>query len=164
MQDSTGAFDEMGLTEEELEHMKSNQTLELPPNFFRRFVKTRHHKYLEFIAFKVRDSFPQNIVRMKSGKIVFCNQFVEPRNPGGSITISGFEFLEVRIIFFLYSLIVWVHSIVFHHITCWLIVIDSIYGWTNVKFKTYFSVTALWIFLSETVKFQSTVQLRQNRV
>jgi hypothetical protein len=93
--DEKGEIDEMGLTVGELEFMKKNQTLELPPNFFRRFVKSRRHNTLEYTGFKVRDTFPQNIVRLKTGKIVFCHKFLPPKNPGESATISGFQFTKV---------------------------------------------------------------------
>lgn len=89
-------IDEMGLTEGELEYMKEKQTLELPPNFFRRLAKSRRHTTLEFSGFNVRDSFPQNIVRMKSGEIVFCSKFLTPKQADGSVTISGYSFSKVQ--------------------------------------------------------------------
>jgi hypothetical protein len=97
--DGSGEIDEMGLTVGELEYMKENQTLELPPNFFRRLHKTRRHNSLEFTGFKVQDTFPQNIVRLKSGSIVFCDKFLPPTKPGESPRISGFNFWKVLIEF-----------------------------------------------------------------
>jgi hypothetical protein len=88
--------DEMGLTEAELQYMIKNRTLELPANFFRRFVKTKRNRILEYTGFEVRDCFPQNVVRMKTGQIVFCNKFSPPTQPGGDVMIHGFQFLGVR--------------------------------------------------------------------
>jgi hypothetical protein len=71
-----GIIDEMGLTEDEVLFMVKNETLELPRNFYRRFVKkSNQFSTLEYVGFRVRDLFPNNIVRLRDSRIMFVTHF-----------------------------------------------------------------------------------------
>lgn len=96
--------DEMGLTEDEVAYMVANETLELPRNFFRRFVsKSSLFSTLQYVGFNVRDKFPNNIVRLRDGKIKYVTHFEtdyedHPHTKGEmkpSYLIHGFCFKEV---------------------------------------------------------------------
>jgi hypothetical protein len=79
----------LGLLPHEVEYMRTNKTLELPPNFFRQLRgKTggRRIEYLEYVAFKLRTTFPHNIALMSSGEVVYCTKF---ERKGDRIFICG---------------------------------------------------------------------------
>jgi hypothetical protein len=70
-------MDELGATPQELEHMVKNRTLELPPNLLRRRIKkSSQFTTLEYVGFRVRDKFPNNIVLLKNGSIMIVTSIV----------------------------------------------------------------------------------------
>jgi len=102
-----GLEDEMGLTEAEVLYMVSNQTLELPRNFFRRLIKkSSQFETLQYVGFNVRDKFPNNIVRVKDGRIMYVTHietdYEEDPSTGGELNkpmhlVHGFYFKKVYI-------------------------------------------------------------------
>jgi hypothetical protein len=69
-------LDEMGLTEKEVLYMVEKETLELPRNFLRREVtKSSQFTTLRFVGFDVRDKWPNNIVRLRNGRIMYVTHF-----------------------------------------------------------------------------------------
>lgn len=98
----------------ELEHMKKNYTLEVPPGMFRKAVLKRSPtgrpvddddegiKKLEYKGFTLETKFPQNICLTKDGSIVFCDKFTKPSNPDDDDEepiVVGYAFGKVRLIF-----------------------------------------------------------------
>jgi hypothetical protein len=83
----------MGLTEQEVLFMVENETLELPRNFFRRLIK-KSSKFttLEYVGFRVRDLFPDNIIRLKDGRLKFVTHYetVKERDPATGVTKSSY--------------------------------------------------------------------------
>lgn len=75
--DDGADFDELGLSQDEITYMVEHRTLELPANFFRRRI-TRSSQFstLEYVAFRVRDKFPNNIVRLRDGSIMYVTKFI----------------------------------------------------------------------------------------
>ena len=94
--------------------MVTHKTLELPGNFFRYKVrKSRAFATLKYVAFQVRDKFPNNIVRLKTGEIMYVTKinsdFVrDEESEGGTVkevhSVEGKLFDKVwysRYVFFL---------------------------------------------------------------
>jgi len=84
-------IDEMGLTEDEVLFMVENETLELPRNFFRRLIKkSTKFTTLEYVGFRVRDLFPDNIIRLKDGRLKFVTHYetIKQRDPATGVTKS----------------------------------------------------------------------------
>jgi hypothetical protein len=67
--------DFLDLSPAEAQYMVTHKTLELPGNFFRYKVrKSRAFATLKYVAFQVRDKFPNNIVRLKTGEIMYVTK------------------------------------------------------------------------------------------
>ena len=80
MKDVDAEVDFMDLTEDETKFMVDNRTLEIPSNFYRYYVrKTKAFCTLKFVGFQVRDTFPNNIVRLRTGKILYVTHVQQPR-------------------------------------------------------------------------------------
>lgn len=68
-------MEEFGNTESALQFMIKNQTLELPRNFLLRKVKkSPQFSTLRYKGFDVRDKFPNNIVRLREGQIMYVTE------------------------------------------------------------------------------------------
>jgi hypothetical protein len=75
LKDVDSAIDFLDLTSEETQFMVNNRTLELPSNFFRYFVRnSKAFCTLQYVAFQVRDKFPNNIVRLRSGEVMYITE------------------------------------------------------------------------------------------
>jgi hypothetical protein len=80
MKDVDAEVDFMYLTEAETKFMVDNHTLELPSNFYRYYVrKTKAFCTLQYVGFRVRDTFPNNIVRLRTGQILYVTHVLQPR-------------------------------------------------------------------------------------
>lgn len=96
-----------GFTKAEIMYMKENNVLEVPHNFPRKLVETKHKiQKIIFGAFELRTTFPHNIVLLTNGTIMYCTKFFEstsegnPPSPSASsktIGVDGFIFDRVLI-------------------------------------------------------------------
>jgi hypothetical protein len=96
--------DELGLTRHEVDHMVQNQTLELPQNFLRRRIqRSTQFSTLQYVGFEVRDKYPNNIVRLRNGKVMVVTKITldqeEDEEKPGKLTdahyLGGFLFDKV---------------------------------------------------------------------
>ena len=96
--------DELGLTPHEVEHMVQNQALELPQNFLRRRIqRSTQFCTLQYVGFEVRDKYPNNIVRLRNGKVMVVTKITldqeEDEEKPGKLTdvhhLRGYLFAKV---------------------------------------------------------------------
>lgn len=91
---------DLALLDHEIEYMTENMTLELPENFFRQRLEKekdgRRMEKLEYMTFKLKNKFPNNIALLKSGEIVYCTAFRTTNS--GKVVIDGHQFMSVSII------------------------------------------------------------------
>ena len=115
----------MGLTEDEVTYMVANETLELPRNFFRRLItKSNLFSTLQYKGFDVRDKFPNNIVRLRDGKIKYITHYetdyVEDPNREDGVKphylVHGFCFQKVDVT----HLFIKFHNFIFNFQAFWL--------------------------------------------
>lgn len=74
--------DGLGLTAREIAYMVEHETLQLPRNMFRRFIRSpkgEKHWALEYVGFTVRNCFPNNIVLLKDGSLMYVTE-IRPGN------------------------------------------------------------------------------------
>lgn len=95
----------MNLTKDEVKFMVAHQTLELPSNFPRRLItKSNAFSTLQYVGFEVRDKYPNNIVRLRTGDIFYitkmAHEYVEDEKRPGELKeeleLHGVRFHEVN--------------------------------------------------------------------
>lgn len=95
----------------ELDHMKKNYTLEVPPGTFKKSVLKSSPtcradgdddeviKELKYKGFTLEKTFPQNICLTRDGSIVFCDEFTKSSNSDDEDEeplVVGYAFGKVR--------------------------------------------------------------------
>lgn len=98
-----------GFTKAEIMYMKENKVLELPHNFPRKLIVTKHKiQKIKFGAFELRTTFPHNIVLLKNGTIMYCTDFFETQSssssvasPSAIIGVDGFPFNSGQVLIYL---------------------------------------------------------------
>lgn len=76
-EEDSEAFDSLGAVPAEVDYIVNQRTLELPDNLLRRrLTKSTQFSTLEYVGFRVRDKFPNNIVRMKDGGLVCVTKLI----------------------------------------------------------------------------------------
>lgn len=107
--EDTKTFDFMALTVEQIAYLREHKTTALPPNMFKRMLSkvVRSSKedgsqdsaiegrVLEYVGFKLKNSFPHNVALMKDGSFVCCKRFTIPSGHINPI-IEGHKFDWVR--------------------------------------------------------------------
>lgn len=100
-----------GFTKAEIMYMKENKVVELPHNFPRKLIVTKHKiQKITFGAFELRTTFPHNIALLKNGTIMYCTDFsssAETRSsssvssPAAMIYVDGFPFSSDQVLIYL---------------------------------------------------------------